>query len=145
MAKPILPKKRVLSLRPEQRRTAEVSLQSREAIDTFVKKTRHPFGEPRTLEPTEVDEVERTLRRLEKALLERERHVQELETRLTEKERELWEAEALLEARRKVFESQRRRASQEQEELGHSISDEEREALLDLQQKLEKKERSLEE
>ncbi|MBC2596266.1 hypothetical protein H5P28_18510 [Ruficoccus amylovorans] len=145
MAKPFIPKKRVLSLRPEARRTAEVSIQSRETIDAFVKKTRHPFGEPRTLEQSEVEDVERTLRTLEKDLLERERAVQELEVRLSEKERGLWEAEALLEARRKVFEAQCRQLARRQESSRDAapVSKEERAALREFQIQLEQREQSL--
>ncbi|MDP0497714.1 MAG: hypothetical protein Q7Q73_16045 [Verrucomicrobiota bacterium JB024] len=146
MAKPFIPKKRVLSLRPEDRRTAEVSIQSREVIDAFVKKTRNPFGHPLTLQQSEVEEVEHTLRTVEKDLLERERRVQELEARLTEKERELWEGEALLEARRKVFESQQRQFAQQQVDAQSAppVSSEEREALRELEHQLEEREKSLE-
>lgn len=145
MGKPFIPpKKRVLSLRPEQRKAAEVSIQSREKIDEFVKKTRNPFGgDQRVIEKREVDDVERTLRKLEKELLERERQVTELESRVTEKQREVWEAEALLEARQKVFDTQK---TQMAEVTGAApVSNEERKALEGLKQEIEQREKSLEE
>ncbi len=136
MGKPFLPKKRVLSLRPEHRKTAEVSIQSRDTINQFVKKTKNPFGEPRVLEKGEVKEVETTLRKLEKELLERERIVQETEARLVEKERELWEAEALLDAKMRLLQSQ-------QDGGGTPLTEASRSALEELQSKLDAQEKSI--
>lgn len=147
MGKPFIPKKRVLSLRPEHRKAAEVSLQSREKIDEFVKKTRNPFGEGRVLEQDEVDELEKTLRRLERELLDRERVVTEIEARLVDKQRELWESEALFEARQKVLETQRQLLS---EQLANSegatlVNSEELGALKALRAEIANREQSLEE
>ncbi|MEM8549345.1 MAG: hypothetical protein AAGF10_01005 [Verrucomicrobiota bacterium] len=151
MGKPIIPKKRVLSLRPEQRKTAEVSIHSRDMIDEFVKKTRNPFGEPRVFKSDEVKELETTLRKLEKELLDRERSVQEMEQRLTDKQREIWEAEALLDARQQVYETRRAQLDadlkqlQQEEKSAPPVSPQERVALEALQSQIDEREEALQE
>lgn len=138
------PIKRVLSLRPEHRKTAEVSLESRDKINEFVKKTRNPFGEPKVLKDADVDSLEKSLRELEKKLFERERNVEDREAEINERERSLWESEALLKAREDLL------AAREEQNKGTSkaqasFSGGEREAMLKLQEEVERQQASLEE
>lgn len=143
MAKVPIPPKRKLSLRPEHRKIAEVSLKSRDRINDFVKKTRNPFGEPQQLKGTDLDDLESTLRELEKQLLKRERTVQDIEASLAERERGVWETEALLKAREALIQAQEEKHSEQSEALQGTLSQAEHNALLQLKTEIEKQQNSL--
>ena len=142
MANVPIPPKRKLSLRPEHRKAAEVSLESRQKINEFVKKTRNPFGEPLQLKATDLDELEKNLRELEKQLLLRERVVQDLEAGIVERERVVWETEALLGAREALIRAQEEKLSKT-EVPPETLSQAEHEALLLLKAEIEKQQSSL--
>lgn len=144
MANVPIPPKRKLSLRPEHRKAAEVSLESRQKINDFVKKTRNPFGEPLQLKATDLDELEKSLRELEKQLLLRERAVQDLEASIVERERVVWETEALLAAREALIRVQEEKLSTT-EAPPETLSQAEHEALLQLKAEIEKQQSSLSE
>lgn len=143
MAKVPIPPKRKLSLRPEHRKAAEVSLESRDKINEFVKKTRNPFGEPLQLKATDLDELERNLRELERQLLQRERTVQDLEAGLAERERVVWETEALLNAREALIQAQEVKASEQSDASQGTLSEAEHDALLQLKAEVEKQQNNL--
>lgn len=141
MARPPIPQKRRLSLRPEHQANSSVSQRSKKTISEIIKKTRNPFGEAIKLQPTEVYALEKTLRKLERELVERERSIEELEIKLSEKERELWETEALLNAKEQLVESRLKDA----ESVRAPSDAEERVALEALKAELTEQEKSLKE
>lgn len=116
---------------------SEAAAEARKSIHAIRSATRDPFGRAKTLETSELDELERTLRQLETSLMEREHAAQEWETRLAERERDLWEAEALLAAREKLTEVARR------PHAGQAVSPEEQAALEQFKAALEQQETSL--
>lgn len=147
MARPPIPQKRRLSLRPEHQANTPISQRSKQTIDDIIKKTRNPFGQPTQLQPKEVDNLEKSLRKLERELVERERTVQELELKLAEQERDIWEAEALLKAREQLLQSKFKEATEEtaNPEATTNASPQEREALEKLKEELDNQEQTLKE
>ena len=105
--------KRVLRLGPLRPGGGEVTPEAAKvahSINTIIKHTRTPFGEPRTLKTDEVAELQSALRELEAQLMEHEQANQMLQGQLAERARDLWETEALLKAREEVLQAERQRA-----------------------------------
>ena len=128
---------------PRRRPALELSaasVETRKQIAQIISSTRQPFGEPKTLNTTQVGALEQTLRQLEAKLAEREHALQDAETRLVERERDLAEMEALLAARETVILASRRQAPARE-----LVSREEQEALTQLKATLDQQEASLKE
>jgi len=116
---------------------SEASVAARQSIQAIVSATRSPFGTPMRLADSQIADLERSLRNLELKLAERERMIGETEKRLAERERELFELEALLLAREKLLAASRQHAAPA------PISAEEKAALVQLRDELERQQTSL--
>ncbi len=111
---------------------SEASVAARQSIQAIVSATRSPFGIPVRLGDNQIADLERSMRNLELKLAERERMIGETEKRLAERERELYELEALLLAREKLLAASRQHAP------AAPISAEEKAALVQLRDELER-------
>jgi chemotaxis regulatin CheY-phosphate phosphatase CheZ len=116
---------------------SEASVAARQSIQAIVSATRSPFGTPVRLGDSQIADLERSMRNLELKLAERERMIGETEKRLAERERELYELEALLLAREKLLAASRQHAP------AAPISAEEKAALVQLRDELERQQVSL--
>jgi DNA repair exonuclease SbcCD ATPase subunit len=130
-----LPRRRGLTRPPME--ISEASVAARQSIQAIVTATRSPFGIPVRLGDTQIADLERSMRGLELKLAERERMIGETEKRLAERERELYELEALLLAREKLLAASRQHAP------AAPISAEEKAALVQLRDELERQQTSL--
>ncbi len=116
---------------------SEASFAARQSIQAIVSATRSPFGTPVRLGDFQVADLERSLRNLELKLAERERIIGDTEKRLADRERELYELEALLLAREKLLAASRQHAP------AVPISAEEKAALVQLRDELDRQQVSL--
>jgi len=130
-----LPRRRGLTRGPME--ISEASVAARQSIQAIVTATRSPFGVPARLGDSQIADLERSMRSLELKLAERERIIGETERRLAERERELYELEALLLAREKLLAASRQQAP------AAPISAEEKAALVQLRDELERQQLSL--
>lgn len=130
-----LPRRRGLTRPPME--ISEASVAARQSIQAIVSATRSPFGIPVRLGDSQIADLERSMRNLELKLAERERMIGETEKRLAERERELYELEALLLAREKLLAASRQHAP------AAPISAEEKAALVQLRDELERQQTSL--
>jgi len=136
-ARPVLalPRRRGLTRAPLE--ISEASFAARQSIQAIVSATRSPFGTPVRLGDSQVADLERSLRNLELKLAERERIIGDTEKRLADRERELYELEALLLAREKLLAASRQHAP------AAPISAEEKAALVQLRDELDRQQVSL--
>ena len=130
-----LPRRRGLTRGPLE--ISEASVAARQSIQAIVSATRSPFGIPVRLGDSQIADFERSMRSLELKLAERERIIGETEKRLAERERELYELEALLLAREKLLAASRHSAP------AAPISAEEKAALVQLRDELDRQQLNL--
>jgi uncharacterized coiled-coil protein SlyX len=135
-----LPRRRAVTRPPFD--VSDASAAARESIKAIVSATRAPFGSGIAVPPpSQVAELERSLRQLELTLAERERSIAETEARLAEQERDLAEGEALLRARERLILASRR-ATPVQASV---VSPEEKAALEAMRAELERQDATLKE
>jgi chromosome segregation ATPase len=136
----------VLPRRPSPLQRAQEASQAtaaaRKSINTIMSQSRPPWGGTPTLSGSQVENLEKALRDLEKKAAEREMALAEAENKLAERDRALAETEALLQAREKVIDAMRK---EKPAQGGGTGSAEELAALTKLKEELDRQEASIKE
>jgi chromosome segregation ATPase len=118
----------VLPRRPSPLQRAQEASQAtaaaRKSINTIMSQSRPPWGGTPTLSGSQVENLEKALRDLEKKAAEREMALAEAENKLAERDRALAETEALLQAREKVIDAMRKEKPAQGESTGTKLKEE---------------------
>jgi chromosome segregation ATPase len=138
--KPLVLPRRPSPLQRAQEAT-QATAEARKSINNIMSQSRPPWGGTPTLSGSQVENLEKALRDLEKKVGEREMALAEAENKLAERDRALAETEALLQAREKVIDAMRK----EKPAGGGSATAEELAALTKLKEELDRQEASIKE